>query len=226
MVQHADIDHTGVTGAGASAHIADTSDAHDASAISFSPTGTIASTDVQAAIAEVASEAAAGSGIASGTGFPGGPANNDVFYRTDRDILYFYDGTRWLSLNLYRENMSALTGSTTTSGTIVGRLPVWHSTYDLWLESLWTALYVGTTNTGSAYWTAALKKYQSDFATSSTLASVDTSANSPNVMVAATAAIGALLTPATYKILQLEVAKTGSPGLIHPAGAVSYRLVG
>jgi hypothetical protein len=39
-------------------HIADTADAHDASAISFTPVGTIAATDVQAAIAEVASEAA------------------------------------------------------------------------------------------------------------------------------------------------------------------------
>lgn len=40
-------------------HLADAADAHDASAISFSPTGTIAATDAQAAIAEVASEAAA-----------------------------------------------------------------------------------------------------------------------------------------------------------------------
>ena len=39
------------------AHVNDTADAHDASAISFSPTGSIAATDVQAAIAEVASEA-------------------------------------------------------------------------------------------------------------------------------------------------------------------------
>jgi len=39
-------------------HLADTSDAHDASAISFSPTGSIAATDTQAAVAEVASEAA------------------------------------------------------------------------------------------------------------------------------------------------------------------------
>lgn len=42
------------------AHLADTTDAHDASAISFSPTGTIAATDVQSAIAEVAAEASAG----------------------------------------------------------------------------------------------------------------------------------------------------------------------
>jgi hypothetical protein len=38
-------------------HLADTSAAHAASAISFAPAGTIAATDVQAAIVEVASEA-------------------------------------------------------------------------------------------------------------------------------------------------------------------------
>jgi hypothetical protein len=42
------------------AHTGDTSDAHDASAISFTPAGSIAATDVQAAIEEVASEAGGG----------------------------------------------------------------------------------------------------------------------------------------------------------------------
>jgi hypothetical protein len=44
-----------------SAHLEDTADAHDASAISFVPAGTIAATDVQAAIEEVASGAVGGS---------------------------------------------------------------------------------------------------------------------------------------------------------------------
>jgi hypothetical protein len=39
-------------------HLADTTDAHDASAVSFSAVGTIAGTDVQTAVAEVASDAA------------------------------------------------------------------------------------------------------------------------------------------------------------------------
>lgn len=39
-------------------HTSDTTDAHDASAISFSPVGTIAATDAQTAIAEVATDAA------------------------------------------------------------------------------------------------------------------------------------------------------------------------
>lgn len=41
-------------------HINDTTDAHDASAISFAPAGSVASTNVQAAIEEVASEAGGG----------------------------------------------------------------------------------------------------------------------------------------------------------------------
>lgn len=47
------------TAAELTAHTGDTSDAHDASAVSFSPTGTIAGTDVQTAVAEVATDAAA-----------------------------------------------------------------------------------------------------------------------------------------------------------------------
>jgi len=49
---------TGQTGPGIEAHLADTVDAHDASAISFSATGNIVATDVQAAIAELDSEKA------------------------------------------------------------------------------------------------------------------------------------------------------------------------
>lgn len=43
-----------------SAHTSDTTDAHDATAISFAPAGTIAATNVQAAIEEVATEAGGG----------------------------------------------------------------------------------------------------------------------------------------------------------------------
>lgn len=46
-----------VSDAALAVHTSDTSDAHDASAISFTPAGTIAATDVQAAIEEVAAEA-------------------------------------------------------------------------------------------------------------------------------------------------------------------------
>lgn len=49
------------TSAALQAHLDDAADAHDASAISFTPNGSIASTDVQAAIQEVRDEAGGGS---------------------------------------------------------------------------------------------------------------------------------------------------------------------
>ncbi|GAI03310.1 unnamed protein product, partial [marine sediment metagenome] len=33
--------------------------------------------------------------VPGGTGFPIGPNDGDVFYRTDEDLLYVYDGAGW-----------------------------------------------------------------------------------------------------------------------------------
>lgn len=72
---------------GNAAHLADTTDAHDASAISFSPTGTIASTDVQAAIAEVASEA--GALVPGWVSNQVGTTDSTHFYWDGNDIASF-----------------------------------------------------------------------------------------------------------------------------------------
>lgn len=82
MGDHSDIDHTGLTGVGvgdASAHIADASDAHDASAISIADAGgIIAATDAEGAFAELAARKTAsiqlvidGGGSAITTGVKG-----------------------------------------------------------------------------------------------------------------------------------------------------------
>ena len=39
-------------------------------------------------------------GTQSGTSFPGSPSTGQKFYRSDRNIEYVYDGTRWLSTQL------------------------------------------------------------------------------------------------------------------------------
>lgn len=67
MVQHADLDHAGVTGIpDLSAHTGDTSDAHDASAISVLDTGAnFTGTDVEAVLAELQDNI---DGVAGGSG--------------------------------------------------------------------------------------------------------------------------------------------------------------
>lgn len=172
------------------------------------------------------------SGINSGTSFPVSPTDREIFYRTDRDILYFYDlaNTRWLSVQLYREQIAMLPSSLTpvsTSGIAVGRLAPWHTTYDLWCEDFWFAAGISTTNNGSNYWTFALKKYTPNLGASVTMASRNTSADTVGVTATAQVAIDALLTPGSYNFMQVEATKTGAPDVFSIAAmAMSYRLVG
>jgi hypothetical protein len=45
--------------------------------------------------------------LARGTSFPGSPATNDRFYRNDRQIEYYYDGTSWLSTQIFGVDLNA-----------------------------------------------------------------------------------------------------------------------
>lgn len=79
------------------AHIADTDDAHDASAISFSPTGTVAATNVQNAIAEVAAEAAALGTLTDSYIFVGNAANVAIGVAVTGDISVTNTGVTSIS---------------------------------------------------------------------------------------------------------------------------------
>ena len=91
-----------------------------------------------------------GGGIATGTSFPGGPSTNDLFYRTDRALLYYYDGTRWLTLNEYSLTLGALDYQPRSSTTA---MTLWGVT-DLGANGQWVTRFVAmndvvTTNDGS-----------------------------------------------------------------------------
>lgn len=99
------------------AHVADSSAAHAASAISFSPTGSISATTVQAAIAEVAAEAGGGGGVASGVTFtPAGDiaATNvqAALVELDTEKLAFNDPL----------TLSSFTGAVTLTSADFGKL--------------------------------------------------------------------------------------------------------
>jgi hypothetical protein len=100
------------------AHTGDTSDAHDASAISFSPTGTIAATDVQAAIEEVASEATGG---AIG-GWPTNYADNTPSSPHAKDDEF--DGTTLTSWTTTPTAPSVMDTNSTAAGKLYIETPV------------------------------------------------------------------------------------------------------
>jgi len=168
---------------------------------------------------------AGGGGISSGTSFPGSPANNDLYYRTDRDLLYFYDGTRWLTVNLYRSELpTLLTNGTISINGAFSRGATFEGDYDIWVEKFYGMVYVPGTNNGSNYWTCSLVSVTSAIATT-TLGSFDTSADTGSTFAGHSASVGALL--GTNKTaIQAEGAKTGSPANATGYFAYTYRLVG
>lgn len=167
-----------------------------------------------------------GGGYDEGTSFPVSPSTGDKFFHNTLDLLFFYDGAQWLTTTLYRETLAFGSGvhPLVNNGNIA-RFATWHSTFDLWLEDFYASTFVATTNTGAAFWTVVLQKANAADAKTS-VATFNTSAHTVNNWTTTETSIGALLVPATYKELDVQGTKTGAPGNLFYAFAVSYRLVG
>lgn len=164
---------------------------------------------------------------AKGTSFPGSPATDDLYYRTDLDLLCFYDGTRWLTVTLYEVPFGAGAGSipfTATAG--LGYLPT-NSTYDLWLVDWSMTTLVLTTNDGSNNWTIKLQKTNAaNTATDIDSFSTGTTPDTPTNWVLRQRSLGVLLGgSSTWKQLDLLGTKVGTGGNLYFGSILRYRLV-
>ncbi len=158
-----------------------------------------------------------------GSSFPGSPAKNDRFFRTDLGLEFYYDGTRWLTTQLFRVSGYGEFGLGSVTPNPFMRLPI--PTLDMWMVSLECTTYV-VTNTGSAYWTVSLVKATAA-AAETTIVSFDTSADTQANYVRHNVSIGAALGGgATYPTILGKTAKTNSPGGLFVAGQLNYRLIG
>jgi hypothetical protein len=165
-------------------------------------------------------------GIPSGTSFPGSPANNDLFRRTDLDLVYFYDGTRWLTLNLYVTPLPSSDALMPLSATNTGWrvMAPWAGVYDVWLEHFQAHFYVvaGTALGASHKWRIDLKKQPADTIPATfDIASGASSTHRNSGQVA----IGALLGTTNFE-LEVLATKTGTPGNLYLTPTVTYRIVG
>lgn len=171
----------------------------------------------------------------SGTSFPGSKATGDRYWRTDLGMEAYWDGTRWLTTQLFdwTSNPSIDTSMSTGGYTVdaVGAMfTPWFTTYDLYVTRWDASLRVDASNsgnTGSHYWTCALQVGTSaNSYTTLSGATVNTSAISANVNTAFTASVGQLWTPGTNPIGRCLLSKTGTPGkLVYAAFVARYRLV-
>lgn len=87
-----------------------------------------------------------------GTSFPGSPASGDFFYRTDLNLEFFWNGTRWLTTHLYIQPLETQRGFNVMSAGTTWDSPRYQD-LGLWMEKFMVSMHVLTTNDGTRYWT-------------------------------------------------------------------------
>jgi len=177
----------------------------------------------------------AASGIPSGTSFPGSPATNTIFFRTDLGMPFYYDGTRWLSwgaplkfrLGFYK-SASSQPFSATVSDAMMNTAPFTGGGSDIWLINHRVCFLVnggGSALNGSNKWVGNLHKYDTAL-TSTTIATINIDSGSSGVARMIDTTINALLDNGTpHFFIETDWTRTGSPGSIYTAEEIAYRIV-
>lgn len=166
-------------------------------------------------------------GYDEGTVFPTtNLVTNRKFYRTDLNLLCYYDGTRWLTVNEYTSCLQINSNSVTVSATgdigfstIPGDYAIYVTTANAWVVT-------AATNNSSNKWTYAFK-WGDSAGTATTLGSAfDTGSDTAGTRVVHNIAINTALTTSALALTFTCTTKTGTPGngtIIAPV--VRYRLI-
>ena len=161
----------------------------------------------------------------SGTSFPGSPSTGDLYYRTDRNIEYFYDGTRWLS--------HKIVGSFATRGAMPFAQASQYAEFAVpdyaingfYVESLQFSFFANSAQSGTNYYTLSGNTVNtsgagSNFATTGDTKTLSTSSWRP-VTVAVNTAYSS-----SYHLIEASAIPTNAPGTFYMAVSVAYRLIG
>jgi hypothetical protein len=165
-----------------------------------------------------------------GTAFPANPTTEDHFYRSDLEMDFYYDGTRWLSEELFVVKATGLQDANTAisasqAAKFGGQTPDPAGASDIWLVAVNMVAFIaagGTALGASHHWT--LNLYTRSTAGVDTLRAqcvLNSGANSYRLV--SDVAIGAAMGVATWFVF--TVAKVGTPGTWQGTADITYRIV-
>jgi hypothetical protein len=154
----------------------------------------------------------------------------DRYFRTDKGLEFYYDGTRWVSTTLFIAQFvapTALMALTATGGAGSYNMALNTGT-DIWLVDCVTQMFVasgGTALGASHNWVGIITKSDTSNV-GTTLITVTLNSGASAAWRTDTQAIGALLgTAATYPRISASWTKTGTPGNLTAIHTVTYRIV-
>ena len=186
-------------------------------------TSGLAATDVQAAVDELAGTG----GYAEGTVNPGSPTLNQKFYRTDLNLLIYYDGTRWLSVNRYERASDGndygdpLLEATATSGLAVGRWAM-HYSDGIYLERI-EIMTFSIAPSGSNKWSFQMSARTASNAATNIGSAVGTSADTDSTWIDHGQTINSVISSSTFQ-MQLAATRTGA-GVTYCLARLVFRLI-
>jgi len=159
--------------------------------------------------------------VPEGSSFPLGPTTNDKFYRTDLNLLCYFDGTRWLTVHEYRADFTPTNFSSTAT------LPATTNNYaycslppgQIYITLLYASTRVPGVHNAANYWTFNFRDVLD-----TVLASFNTSAVDFSVSTYKRLSVN-LNAAADTEIIYLQLVKTGSPGGVYPLSSMNYRRV-
>jgi hypothetical protein len=169
------------------------------------------------------SSSGGGGGVSSGTSFPGSPSTDDQFYRTDRNIHYFYDGTRWLSVQQFAVPLigGALLPHTASTAYWLGN--PWGGTYDIYVEQ-GTVTYLSTTTTAANYFVCQFAATNAANSDTNLGSSVSGQGDTQNNWVKKTVTINTVVA-SSFPLLRMTATETGTSST-YLLPSFIYRLVG
>lgn len=164
----------------------------------------------------------------SGTSFPVSKLTGDRYWRTDLRGEYFWDGTRWLSTELYQFTIGMSAGGVgggipmTSSGTF-HRAPFPRAGQaSIWVETLITTFFVsgGTALSGSHKWVGTA----GDNVTAGSLGTININSGASNAWRLDSQTVNAVFASTLFEIL-VGMVKTGTPGDLYVHPSFLYRLI-
>lgn len=159
-----------------------------------------------------------------GVSFPSSPATDEKYYRKDLQLLCYFDGTRWLTVDEYV--VAALVTNSiqpyAASNTRNLRFPR-PSNFGIYLTRLSCSTFVAGTSDSTNYWSVALESVSAANVGTSVV-SFDTKTDASNTWVAHDQSIGAVLAAGAIN-LGVSHTKTGAPGNLLNVCALRYRQI-
>jgi hypothetical protein len=165
----------------------------------------------------------------SGTSFPTA-VTGDRYWRTDKGLEFYYDGTRWLSTHLFAivmPNWNETTSGTsvTTTGTLRCGIPPAAGGTDWYIVdgTLDFDVNGGTALGASHNWVVTFAKNDVNVSPT-TISTYTINSGSSSVLRSITNSINALLGTASF-MLEITATKTGTPGNLIHWFTFTYRVV-